>query len=566
MNRLVTTLLVVALVGVGATAAQPPQTMTYQGLLTDASGSPVSDGNYSLTFRIYDAAVGGTQLWIEIQPSVAVAGGLFKVQLGSVTPITLDFDAPYWLEVQVGAESAQVPRIELSSTPYTFMAMDIEDDAVTSVKILDGEVATADIEDDAVTAAKIAPNLVSSIDGVSNDGGDIDLVAGSNVTITPNDGANTITIAASGGGGGDITSVWPADGTLTGGADAGDAYLSVANPLELTGSSTYGVIRGTHTTGNYGYLGGGNRAVCGRRADLWGSLGSGVSGACGQDDASGNYGQLGTADYGVQGSNGGGNWGALGTSEYGVYGVSSGGEYGSLGGTVGAYGSDPSGNVGRLGGSSYGVYGYAPSGDAAWFNGDVYVSGDINKAACSFLIDHPLDPENKLLRHTCVESPEYLLVYRGRVRLDNRGEVVVAMPEYFGALADEEQATVTLTAVGKPFLTGYDWNADGRSFTAYGDPGREISWVVYADRDDPVVRQLARPVEEEKGPDNKYCDRGKLLHPAAYGYPETMGRDYEEVMQMEQEMAAVRAAQGAARTKAPDGGDLQSSPRDPPAR
>lgn len=53
-----------------------------------------------------------------------------------------------------------------------------------------------------------------------------------------------------------------------------------------------------------------------------------------------------------------------------------------------------------------------------------------------------------------------------------------------------------------------------------------MSWVVYADRDDPVIRKLARPVEEDKGPDNKYCDRGKLLYPEAYGYPETMGRDY----------------------------------------
>jgi hypothetical protein len=42
------------------------------------------------------------------------------------------------------------------------------------------------------------------------------------------------------------------------------------------------------------------------------------------------------------------------------------------------------------------------------------------------------------------------------------------------------------------------------------------------------MRQLARPVEEDKGPDNKYCDRGELLYPTAYGYPETMGRDYAE--------------------------------------
>jgi hypothetical protein len=47
-----------------------------------------------------------------------------------------------------------------------------------------------------ITAAGITPNIVSSLDGVTNDGGAIDLIAGSGIILTPNDGANTITIAA----------------------------------------------------------------------------------------------------------------------------------------------------------------------------------------------------------------------------------------------------------------------------------------------------------------------------------------------------------------------------------
>ncbi|MGB2980435.1 MAG: tail fiber domain-containing protein, partial [Candidatus Zixiibacteriota bacterium] len=39
-----------------------------------------------------------------------------------------------------------------------------------------------------------------SVDGVSNAGGDIDFIAGSNMTITPDDGANTVTFSATGGG------------------------------------------------------------------------------------------------------------------------------------------------------------------------------------------------------------------------------------------------------------------------------------------------------------------------------------------------------------------------------
>ncbi|MFA5389192.1 MAG: DUF2793 domain-containing protein [Candidatus Omnitrophota bacterium] len=55
---------------------------------------------------------------------------------------------------------------------------------------------SASIVDNSVTADDLNVNVVSSLDGVLNDGGNIDLVEGTNITITPNDGANTITIAA----------------------------------------------------------------------------------------------------------------------------------------------------------------------------------------------------------------------------------------------------------------------------------------------------------------------------------------------------------------------------------
>src|SRR5690606_33262592 len=61
-------------------------------------------------------------------------------------------------------------------------------DAVSTTKILDGS----------VTAADIGPNFVSAVDGVANDAGNIDLIAGANVIITPNDATDSITIATTG--------------------------------------------------------------------------------------------------------------------------------------------------------------------------------------------------------------------------------------------------------------------------------------------------------------------------------------------------------------------------------
>ena len=124
-----------------------------------------------------------------------------------------------------------------------------------------------------------------------------------------------------------------------------------------------------------------------------------------------------------------------------------------------------------------------------------------------------------------MESPENLCLYRGKVRLNSSGEGKVAMPTYFKALTKETEATVTLTSIGRPFNAGYDWNKDCTEFTVYGEPNREVSYIVMADRDDPVMKQLYKPVEQEKG--NGNFTKGKLLYPKAYGYPENMGEDYE---------------------------------------
>lgn len=99
------------------------------------------------------------------------------------------------------------PRKRLVSVGYTFRAYNADkvDGKDASAFVEAGQanaITTPMIQDNAVTVAKIAPNIVSSLSGVSNDGGNIDLVAGSNITITPDDANNKITIAATGTGGG----------------------------------------------------------------------------------------------------------------------------------------------------------------------------------------------------------------------------------------------------------------------------------------------------------------------------------------------------------------------------
>ncbi len=98
--------------------AQIPQTMSYQGVLTDANGTPVADGPVDLTFKLYDAATDGALLWEETQ-EVDVAKGLFNVILGTSNPLNLPFDKPYWLGSTIGTDAELQPRTALTSSPYS---------------------------------------------------------------------------------------------------------------------------------------------------------------------------------------------------------------------------------------------------------------------------------------------------------------------------------------------------------------------------------------------------------------------------------------------------------------
>ena len=75
----------------GVLFPQIPQTISYQGVLTDTDGTIVPDSDYSIAFTLYDALNGGTNLWTETQ-TVTVSGGLFNVILGSFNPINMEFD------------------------------------------------------------------------------------------------------------------------------------------------------------------------------------------------------------------------------------------------------------------------------------------------------------------------------------------------------------------------------------------------------------------------------------------------------------------------------------------
>jgi hypothetical protein len=124
MKRIILcTLAVLCLASVSA--ADIPRTLNYQGVLTDAGGSAVPDGSYSVTFRLYSVSSGGASLWEETQP-VSVEKGIFSVILGSVIPLELPFNQRYYLGISVEGEAELAPRIALTAAPYSITSRGVE--------------------------------------------------------------------------------------------------------------------------------------------------------------------------------------------------------------------------------------------------------------------------------------------------------------------------------------------------------------------------------------------------------------------------------------------------------
>jgi trimeric autotransporter adhesin len=158
------------------------------------------------------------------------------------------------------------------------------------------------------------------------------------------------------------------------------------------------------------------------------------------------------------------------------------------------------------------IQGSNPGGRAGLFIGDVVVIGTLTKSGGSFKIDHPLDPANKYLSHSFVESPDMMNIYNGVVELDVSGQATIVLPDWFEAL--NGRFRYQLTAIGAPAPNLYiAREVAGNQFAiAGGGPFLKVSWQVTGIRRDPWAMKHRIKVEEEK----PEAERGQFLHPELY--------------------------------------------------
>jgi len=152
-----------------------------------------------------------------------------------------------------------------------------------------------------------------------------------------------------------------------------------------------------------------------------------------------------------------------------------------------------------------------PDGNA-FFAGDVTVLGNVYKGGGTFKIDHPLDPLNKYLYHSFVESPDMMNVYNGNIILDENGEATVKLPDWFDALNKEFRYQLTAIGAPGPNLYVSQKVKDNAFMIAGGKTGMEVSWQVTGIRHDAYANLHRIKVEEEK----PIGERGKYLHPDAF--------------------------------------------------
>ncbi len=145
-------------------------------------------------------------------------------------------------------------------------------------------------------------------------------------------------------------------------------------------------------------------------------------------------------------------------------------------------------------------------------NGNLNVTGTLTKGGGSFKIDDPLDPANKYLSHSFVESPDMMNIYNGSVKLNARGEVWVTMPDYFEALNRDFQYVLTAIGRPQPYLYIAKKMSGNRFKISGGKPNAEVSWQVTGIRHDAWANAYRIPVEEEK----PAKERGTYLHPELF--------------------------------------------------
>jgi len=519
-------------------------------------GTGGNDGDWTVLGTNIHAAVSGNvgigtnapSAKLDVVGNVAITGGLTVSQgitLGGVERTT-------WPVADGAGDHGALTGLEDDDHPHYLN--EARGDARYVNEGQPGSIAAGMLQNNSVMSANIIPNLLSSLDGVSNDGGNVDLVEGPGITITPDNAGDTITIGLTDGGHDHFTESWSGSwtkgleviNTAIGGyglaaeakattgygmgvyartyGDSGRAVYGLASSYSGTTYGVYGEAYSTNGVAVHGHASG-NGQTYGVEGSVSSGDGVGVEGynSASSGNAHGVKGvTISTSGRAVQGSalaSTGVTTGvygyAVGTSGRGVYGTavaSSGTTYGVYGWVNSTSGTAVYGRANSSSGSTYGVYGSVASADgySGFFQGGrgVYVSGSLTvtgnltaSGTKNFVQEHPEDPTKEIV-YVALEGPEAGTYVRGSAEL-RHGEATVELPDHFGLVTNTEGLTVQLTPVGQPLVLYVVEQSPTRLVVREGS-GRSgrfhylVQGVRKGYENHQVIRSRAHPAEPDK--------------------------------------------------------------------
>jgi len=217
---------------------------------------------------------------------------------------------------------------------------------------------------------------------------------------------------------------------------------------------------------------------------------------------------------------------------------------------VGGAGVEGGGSGGLFTGGSEanGVLAYAGSngGYAGTFEGDVNTTGSyLIGGLPQVQLDHPLDPANKYLFHSSVESSEMKNMYDGTITTDSQGQATVQLPEWFEVLNTDFRYQLTVIGQFAQAIVGH--KIENNQFEIRTSaPNVEVSWQVTGVRQDAYAKAHPLVVEQEK--DARL--RGFYIHPEFYGAPEEKQIEWARHPQTMKKVKEMQARQLAAQKQA----------------
>lgn len=436
--------------------SQSPESFKYQAVVRDAGNLILDNQAVGVQLTIQQGSVGGTAVYTETFAPTTNAYGLVNLEIGTGTTTddfsTIDWaNGPYFIETAVdvtgGTSYTVMGTSQLMSVPYALHAN-------TAENVVNDQVDDADND----PTNELNTGLILN---------------GTDLELTDAGGTITADLSTLSGGGAGNWALNATDITNTNSGNVGVGLTTPAHLLEVGSTDTNAVVAIGHS-GNFNEVNSGALIfeedlefanLCGIKLQHNGSSNDlFFIGGCSTPDTIARFNRAGQSN--IQRLKIGGDPTSSPTSDLTI------------------------------------------DGDVQ-VNGNINVTGNIAKGGGTFKIDHPLDPANKYLVHSFVESPDMMNIYTGNVKTDADGFATVKMPQYFEAA--NKDFRYQLTVIGTFAQAIVKEKISNNTFVIQTNkPNVEVSWTVTGVRADNYANANRVKPEEEKEV------KGTYVHPELY--------------------------------------------------